>query len=418
MQKINRILPPGMQSSNTVMNRIVDEIQKLRYTHSREISENGGWQETVNRVKSVIETKADPSLVSADPQKFSLESEKLPPNRFYTDIHSAHFECFLKKGDLDYLVVFFSGARSRAGGKLAPYPTFSSWSWYKDLNVSVLCIDDPMYKTYPEMVIGWYYGNDREDYRSYTALLIRKIAFLLGVPDNHIVLYGRSGGGTAAIAVSDYISGSSVCSINAQIALNAYSYYADQFAKHPGIDIYTSKDFQKRNDFAGIIKRHPENTYLMITNVFSKSDAERSIPYYRKHFNAPLKYGISSDANFHSWLYSAWGVSDAHNSFDSVSLFKMILEILLAFSNGASDTEVNILAQFANEYWFERYNHIIKRDRYEKDIQKLEKQIAELDSENSLLEEQVRILKRKLRNRFLRRVKLFIKKRICKKKRI
>jgi len=96
----------------------------------------------------------------------------------------------------------------------------------------------------------------------------------------------------------------------------------------------------------------------------------------------------------------------------------MILEILLAFSNGASDTEVNILAQFANEYWFERYNHIIKRDRYEKDIQKLEKQIAELDSENSLLEEQVRILKRKLRNRFLRRVKLFIKKRICKKKRI
>lgn len=96
-----------MRSSNTVMNRIVDEIQKLRYTHSREISENGGWQETVNRVKSVIETKADPSLVSADPQKFSLESEKLPQNRFFTDIHSAHFECFLKKGDLDYLVVFF-----------------------------------------------------------------------------------------------------------------------------------------------------------------------------------------------------------------------------------------------------------------------------------------------------------------------
>ena len=107
MQKINRILPPGMRSSNTVMNRIVDEIQKLRYTHSREISENGGWQETVNRVKSVIETKADPSLVSADPQKFSLESEKLPQNRFFTDIHSAHFECFLKKAIWIILLSFF-----------------------------------------------------------------------------------------------------------------------------------------------------------------------------------------------------------------------------------------------------------------------------------------------------------------------
>lgn len=70
----------------------------------------------------------------------------------------------------------------------------------------------------------------------------------------------------------------------------------------------------------------------------------------------------------HSWIYAAWGVSNAHNSFDSVPLFKMILEVIIALSNGAADEDVNILAASANAYWFEHYNHIIKQDQYEKKL--------------------------------------------------
>lgn len=349
----------------------LQEIKKLNYTAPRRISNTATWKETVNEVKSFIERKADASLVSEDSSEFKLDSIELPGNRFYADINTAHLECFFKKGSLDYLVVFFSGARTRAGGSMVPYPTFSSWSWYKDINASILCIDDPMYKTFPEMEIGWYYGTQTDDFRYDISLLIVKIAKLLGVRNKHIILYGRSGGGTAAIAISNFMKGCCVCSINAQIDLQKYPHYAEQFSKYLGIDIYTSADFQKRNDFAGVIKNNPENTYLVITNIFSQSDAERSIPYFVKNFNMDIKYGISSDSNFYSWVYAAWGVSNAHNSFDSVSLFKIILETGIALSNGVSVEDVNVLAQIANDFWFERYGYLVKQDRYEKKIRAL-----------------------------------------------
>lgn len=341
------------------------------------ISKTVEWKETVNEVKSFIERKPDESAVMQDASEFKLESNELPSNRFYTDINTAHLECFFKQGSIDYLVVFFSGARTRAGGSMAPYPTFSSWSWYKDVNASILCIDDPMYKTFPEMEIGWYYGTQTDDFRYDISLLIVKIAKLLGVRNKHIILYGRSGGGTAAIAISNFMKGCCVCSINAQIDLQTYSHYAEQFVKYPGIDIYTSEEFKKRNDFAGVIKNNPENTYLLITNIFSQSDAERSIPYLIRHFDADIKYGISSYSNLHSWVYSAWGVSNAHNSFDSVPIFKIILEIIIALSNGASAEDVNILAESANDYWFERYNNVVKQDRYEKQVRKLSTELEE-----------------------------------------
>lgn len=382
-----------------MMKEIIHELKKLNYTNPPEITETEDWHCTVDEVKSFIERKADLSLVTNEPAEFSLSSETLPNNRFYADVNTAHLECFFKKGSMDYLVVFFSGARSRAGGKLAEYPTFSSWSWYKDVDVSILCIDDPMYKTYPEMVIGWYYGTETEDYRYDTAVLIKRIAHLLGVPNKHIILYGRSGGGTAAIAVSDHIKGSCVCSINAQIDLQKYSYYAEQFAKFPEIDIYTSEDFKRRNDFAAIIKNNPQNTYLIITNIFSQSDAERSIPYFRKNFDIDIKYGISSDSNLFSWVYSAWGVDLAHNSFDSVSIFKIILEIIISISNGVSAEDANILAEPANDYWFERYNHLIKRSQYEKKIEKLERSLDEKNKliakyENRFYEKCIRLVKK------------------------
>lgn len=389
---------------------VFNEIKKLNYANPPEIRNTDDWNKTVQEVKTLIEKSADKTVLANEPSEFTLESTKLPENRFYSDINSAHLECFFKKGNIDYLVVFFSGARSRPDGKLAPYPSFSSWSWYKHVNASILCIDDPMYKTYPEMVIGWYYGNDKEDYRYDTALLIKKISDLLGVPNNHIVLYGRSGGGTAAVAVSDYIEGSLVCSVNAQIDLQKYSYYADQFAQYPKIDIYTSEVFKKRNDFAGIIKRHPENIYLMITNIFSQSDAERSIAYFLKNFNVQAKYGITSDSNFFSLIYSAWGISNAHDSFDSVSLFKIIFEIIIAVSNGVSAEDANILAETANAFWFERFNHLIKRNNYEKEISKLNKQISDMNNEDIFLKEQIDKLNRKFSIRFIRFLKKLFKK--------
>lgn len=396
------------------MENAVKEIKKLNFTSAPVINEVSDWQSTVKEVKKIVEKKADSSLVSAEPSEFFVDSNELPSGRFYTNIKSAHLECFFKQGALDYLIVFFSGSRSRGGKNLAPYPTFSSWSWYKDVNASVLCIDDPMYNTYPQIALGWFYGTDTDNFRQDTAVLIKKIASLLGVPDKKIILYGRSGGGTAAVAVSDFIDGCCVCAINAQYDLENYKWYSKEFAQIARVD-YSSDEFKKRNDFAGIIKSHPKSTYLLIENLFSDIDMEVQFHYLKKRFNFETRYGINSDSNMFLWLYAAWGVSAAHNSFDSVPLFKNILEIIIALSNGVSVQQVNVVALAANDYWFEHYNHMKKRSQYEKEIARLNKQLNEEAKQNSALKKEYAYLNKSLFTRIYNVVKKYFKKYLLKK---
>lgn len=91
---------------------ILKEIKKLNFTAPPVIAQTENWKETVREVKSFIERRPDESLVQRDSSEFQLQSSELPPSRFYTDIRTAHMECFFKKGSLDYLVVFFSGAHT------------------------------------------------------------------------------------------------------------------------------------------------------------------------------------------------------------------------------------------------------------------------------------------------------------------
>lgn len=392
------------------MGNISEEIEKLNFVRPQIIPEKEDHQEIVQEVKKIIERKADFSLVEKEPAQFLLESETIPEDRFYADVNSAHFECFFKKGCADYLVVFFSGARSRAGGGVAPYPTFSSWSWYKDINASILCIDDPMYSAYPDMIIGLYYGTKTDDFREDTAVLVKRIAQILGVENKHIILYGRSGGGSSAVGVSQYIKGSCTCSINGQFNVKEYLFTVKQFAEFPEVDAFTDEDFQKRNDFCGIMKRNPENTYLIITNAFSRTDAERSFPYFREGFGIDTKFGVTSVDNAFFWIYSAWGVSDPHNSFDSVSLFKFIFEIIIGISNGMSEREANYLVLPLNDWWFERYNHLIKRNQYEKQIKKMTDELSASKKEVEDLKKKKMSLERKLSNKIYRVLKRIYKK--------
>ena len=166
------------------------------------------FEQAVEACKNnIINKKADPALVNAKSVRFDFGGNSLPPSRFYSVLGSARIECFFSKGSANRLVVFFSGARTRNGGRdLAPFPTFSSWSWGNETNASVLCIDDPMFYNYPALPLGWFYGTEKEDYREYVASLVCEISRLLGVENKNITLYGRSGGGTAAIAVCGFIS--------------------------------------------------------------------------------------------------------------------------------------------------------------------------------------------------------------------
>ena len=84
--------------------------------------------------------------------------------------------------------------------------------------------------------------------------------------------------------------------------------------------------------------------------------------------------------------------------------------MIVLCSNGAGDSALNILASSANDYWFEHYNHLIKRNRYEKEIRRLNEQISKANQKNTALKKQAASLRENLFSKFLRYGKKFLKK--------
>ncbi len=350
---------------------------------------------------NIINKKADSALVNAESVRFDFGGNSLPPSRFYAVLGSARIECFFCRGSAKRLVVFFSGARTRNGGReLAPFPTFSSWSWCGETQASVLCIDDPMYYSCRELPLGWFYGNEKEDYREYIAKLVCEISHLLGVKSSDITLYGRSGGGTAALAVCGFIPGSSAVAINPQLDIVKYP-YNEKFTDLTGID-RSDEAFLKRNDFARIIKQNHENTFLVISNLASKTDYEIDLAYLRGKFDLDMKYGISRCENLCLWQYYACGEPDPHGAFDNPALFRMITAVLECLKNRQYDS-AKLIASFANDYWADRYELLMrKRDINQKAVSRGEeikalknliaenkKIISEKDKEISALQKRV-----------------------------
>ena len=171
------------------------------------------------------EKRTDSSCLNIDPAEFFVTgcNKSLPEQRFYANIGKAHIEGFFKRGTKKRLYVVFDGSKTRNGGKdLVPLPTFSRWSWAFLSEASFLCLEDPMYYSYDQCKLGWFYGTEDEDYRYDCAQCILKITKLLGLKNENVVLYGASGGGTAAIGTSKYIKGCSVVAINPQLFFENY----------------------------------------------------------------------------------------------------------------------------------------------------------------------------------------------------
>ncbi len=380
------------------------------------IESQADFEQAVQACKSnIINKKADSSLVNAESVRFDFGGNSLPPSRFYADLGSAHIECFFYRGSAKRLLVFFSGARTRNGGKdLAPFPTFSSWSWCGETQASVLCVDDPMYYSCPELPLGWFYGTEKEDYREYVAKLVCEISRLLGVQNGDITLYGRSGGGTAAIAACGFISGSSAVAINPQLDIAKYP-YNEKFTKLTCID-KSDETFLRRNDFARIIKQSPENTFLIISNLASKTDYDVDLKYLRANFDLDMKYGVSRNENLCLWQYYACGEPDPHSAFDNPALFRMIEAVLECFKN-RHDASAELIASFANDYWAERYELLMrKRDINQKavsrgeEIKTLKNCLAE--KEQIILEKEAEIsaLQKRMRDSLFAKIRRALRK--------
>ncbi|AFQ48281.1 hypothetical protein [Burkholderia cepacia] len=114
------------------------------------------------------------------------------------------------------LFVLTPSAVNRASYTLPSFHRFS-WAARGLFPGKVLCFSDPMLDLHSKLEIGWCVGTHESDLADVLAKLILDTAQSLGVPQEHIVTWGSSAGGFAALALSSRIEGSTAVAINPQI---------------------------------------------------------------------------------------------------------------------------------------------------------------------------------------------------------
>ena len=373
--------------------------------------------EKYNRIIDDSRTiKGDKQLVQSEPFEFNLDTcgNELPNNRFFTNIGSAHFEGFFNKGSDNTLIVFFNGART--GGNryaLVSIPRFTSWSWHVKCQSSILSFEDPMYYLYDECTLGWFYGTKDENFREYAAKIIKKVADNLQIPYSNIILYGRSGGGTAAVGVSDFIKGCSTVSVNMQIDFEHY-YYTEFFEKITGVNNLQN---DPRLNIADIIKRNSQNDYLVITNAASNIDLSNDLKLLSEKCGFTPCYGLTVNENILSWVYEAYGAPEAHKAFENYYIFSLIITALRAYKAGVDLNTVNSFVDIVNEYWFEKYIGQSKAYKLNEELEKAKKEnerqkeeILEIKRQNDILKKQLNKRQSNIIYRVLRKIKRVVKK--------
>ncbi len=299
--------------------------------------------------------EADKTLVSGDSVLIDIDNiTELPDGRIRFEIGTARFECFFHRGTQKRLYIHLNAARTSRNGKKRPLPQFSRWSWYTCTDCSWLCIEDPMKYIYDDLLVGWFYGNEYENYRLYTANIAQKIAEFLKIDKKDVIFYGSSSGGTAAIHTAALFNGGVAVSINGQVNFDYQHKDISQFLDNTGIDLH-QKDKYRRNDICSVIAQSSDTKYLIINNCRSKWDTNDHLKYLCSKINFKPEYGLSNIDNFYFWLYDAKS-NNTHAAFEDRNLFFAVdFLIKIIQSNDEIASYKNLFLLF-NEFWYDLYN--------------------------------------------------------------
>ena len=208
-----------------------------------------------------------------------------------------------------------------------------------------------MYYRYPDLKIGWFYGNEQEDYAVYAAEIIQKAARELQIPDANIILYASSAGGTTAIRAGAAIPGCTVVAINPQLDI----------AKYPGSVSFTkvthydleAEDALRRNALDQIVSGAPQTEFMLIINAESRGDIEIQLQNFCESLGMPLpRYGLAQYQNVKTWIYDGQG-KEPHNVQENYHIYCYIRRILPSIR----DTDFAVKHQrevlYINDWWQE-----------------------------------------------------------------
>ena len=267
------------------------------------------------------------------------------PENCSVSIDGWQFDLFFNRINVEKLYVVLSGSRKADD----PLPLFKRWSWNAAFDGSVLYISDPMFYKFEDCALGWYFGS--EEFNIYT--YIRKIIDILKkkYAFQHIIFYGSSGGGFAALQAAAYCEDSLAIAINPQIYINRYPYYARAFKRTTGIDL-DLPDKYNRNKIDGLLK-NSSSKFLIIQNASDKHGCTAHIFPLLQKYNIKPKYGLQKHDNIYLWIYDAIG---GHDSQEDMHILQFILFIADAIikKEFISDVESKF-ALALNEIWAKIY---------------------------------------------------------------
>jgi len=245
-----------------------------------------------------------------------VDEWNLKSGHFTTLYNKIKWDFFVNYTGSDYLYVFVSG-------KASSRSPFQRWSWNEKDNV--LCIADPLLTNH-SITLGWYIGDDCSDYRAEAAKIIKTIAGKMGVSNDHIIVYGSSGGGTASIFISSYIENSISVSINPQFNILRMSKAIDEIESKLHINL-KSENYRKRVSINHLLLSS-DSFHIIFINSLATTDM-RDLYSFSNEYNLKLKYGINIFNNLVIWIYSAKsllsfnGEWSAHNSQDVKELYSI-----------------------------------------------------------------------------------------------
>ena len=337
------------------------------------------WSSAKSQLELLDKVESHKEKLSECPLEFG-KNTTLPNGRFYTDIRSAHIEGFLIPGKEKKMYVFLHGAR---GGEnlddLEKPPRFLRNTYNNYFDGSILCLEDPMFYSFKRCKLGWYYGTDTEDYRDYCARVIKRIAMLLSIKVENIVLFGSSGGGTAAIGIANYLRGSTVVALNPQLELDSY-FRTPEIEEVTGLKIRDHEDKFLRNNNAKLILNNGETKFIILVNVLSDHDYKNDLAYICRSFNLKPRYGISKKNNLYIWTYMAKGTPYEHSSFETPAIFLTIRTVCECLQGEVSVNYLQGFCLLVNKFWKEIYD--IKNEMYiEQKSRKIDKELLAILNE-------------------------------------
>lgn len=290
----------------------------------------------------------------------SIEYEKINdniPHRFNTRVGGARFECCYYEQSTNWFFIFLPGARGNDPRNL---PRFSRWSRSSLIDGITLCVEDPMYYTYPKLKYGWFVGTENENYLEYLARLIEKIATIKGIPNNHIVLFGSSAGGSVAINCSRYLPDAMAVAINPQYLPSAPPSYNENFYKETGHHI---QDYSDRISIIDSINTN-KNKILLAFNTASNEDYQGYLNFCKKNNIRNSKSNVEIHNNVIIWKFNAPGLPNPHMSYENQVNFPIILFIISAMHESEKLIEMysyeKILKVFS-DIWGEKYQILQER---------------------------------------------------------